>query len=59
MAVDVAVVDAGAESDLRRLERVVVGEVDVEEKDAALVGGTGGAHDRRHPLISLINARRV
>jgi hypothetical protein len=34
VAVDVGMVDAGGEVDLRRLERVVCGEVDGEEEDA-------------------------
>ena len=35
VAVDVGVVDAGGEVDLRGLERVVCGEVDGEEEDTA------------------------
>jgi hypothetical protein len=35
VAVDVGVVDAGGEVDLRRLEGVVCGEVDCEEEDTA------------------------
>lgn len=35
VAVDVGVVDAGGEVDLRGLEGVVCGEVDGEEEDAA------------------------
>lgn len=35
VAVDVGVVDAGGEVDLGRLERVVCGEMDGEEKDTA------------------------
>ena len=35
VAVDVGVIDAGSEVDLRRLEGVVCGEVDGEEEDTA------------------------
>ena len=37
VAVDVGVVDAGGEVDLRGLEGVVCGEVDCEEEDTARV----------------------
>src|ERR1700712_4619945 len=50
VAVDVRVVDAGGEVDLRRLEGVVGGEVDREEEDAAGVGGVARAHDGRLPV---------
>ena len=38
-------VDAGPEGDLGRLEGVLGGEMDVQEKDTALVDGTGGSQD--------------
>jgi hypothetical protein len=41
VGVDVGVVYAGGEVDLGRLERVVGGEVDGEEEDAARVGRVG------------------
>ena len=47
IAVHVRMVYAGGEGDLRRLERVVRGEVNVEEEDAALEGRIAGPHDRR------------
>lgn len=43
-------VDAGGEVDLWRLERVVCGEVDREEEDAAGVGGVAGPHDGCLPM---------
>ena len=39
-------VDAGSEGDLGRLEGVLGGEMDVQEKDTALVDGPGGSQDR-------------
>jgi hypothetical protein len=40
---DVRMVDLGVEGDLRRLERVILGEHDVEEEDTAfVVGALGG-----------------
>lgn len=61
VAVDVAVVDAGLERDLGRLERVVRRKVDVEEEDAAGVGRARGAEDRRDPLedVVTLGARRA
>lgn len=53
--VDVAVVNAGGEVDLGRLEGVVGGEVDVEEEDAAGVGGVVGAHDGGLPVEHVVS----
>lgn len=39
---------------LRRLERIVGREGDVEEEDASFVGRPGGAHDRRDPLEEVV-----
>lgn len=50
VAVDVGVVDAGGEVDLRWLEWVVGGEVDREEEYAAGVGRVAGSHDGRLPV---------
>ena len=55
--VDVAVVDAGGEVDLGRLEGVVGGEVDVEEEDAAGVGGVVGPHDGGLPVEHIVADR--
>ncbi len=57
VGVDVAVVNAGPEGDLGRLERVVVREVDVEEEDAAFVDGAGRPEDGRHPLVQVVTLR--
>jgi hypothetical protein len=48
--VDVGVVDAGGEVDLRGLEGVVGGEVDCEEKDTSRVWRVAGTHDGRLPV---------
>ena len=45
LTVDVAMVDAGPEGDLGRLEGVLGGEMDVQEKDTALVDGPGWSQD--------------
>lgn len=50
IAVDVGVVNAGSEVDLRWLERVVGGEVNREEEDAAGIGRVAGSHDGRLPV---------
>ena len=50
VAVDVWVVDARGEVDLRRLEGVVCWEVDREEEDAAGVWRVAGSHYRRLPV---------
>jgi len=50
VAVDVRVVDTGGEVDLRRLERVVGGEVDRKEEDAAGVWRVARSHDGRLPV---------
>ena len=47
IAVHVRMVYAGGEGDLRRLEGVVRGEVDVQEEHAALEGRVARAHDCR------------
>lgn len=54
LAVDVAVVDAGAEGHLRGLEGVLGREVDVQEEDPSLVGRAWGAQDGRHPLVEVV-----
>lgn len=66
VAVDVAVVDARLERDLRRLERVVGREVDVEEEDSPGVGRARRAQDCGDPLEDVVSlgagravARRV
>ena len=43
--------------DLGRLEGVVGGEVDVEEEDAAGVGGVVGAHDGGLPVEHVVSDR--
>ena len=50
VGVDVGVVDLRDELELRRLERVVRGEVDVQEEDATRVGRVVGAHDGGLPV---------
>ena len=50
IAVDVWVVDAGCEVDLRRLEWVVCWEVDCEEEDAAGVWRVAWTHDGGLPV---------
>ena len=50
VAVDVWVVDAGGEVDLRRLEGVVCGEVDGEEENTAGVWRVAGTHDSCLPV---------
>ena len=45
VGVDVWVINLGREGDLRRLERVVRGEVNCEEEDSALVWTVRGPHD--------------
>ena len=50
VGVDVGVVDLRDELELGGLEGVVRGEVDVQEEDAARVGGVVGAHDRGLPV---------
>ena len=54
LAVDVAVVDAGAERHLGRLEGVLRGEVDVQKEDAALVHGPRRAQDGGDPLVDVV-----
>ena len=47
-------VDAGGKVDLGRLEGVVGGEVDVEEEDAAGVGGFVRSHDGGLPVEHVV-----
>ena len=47
-------VDAGPKGDLGRLEGVLGGEMDVQEKDTALVDGPGGSQDGWHPLVNVV-----
>ena len=56
VCIDVRVVNFRCERQLRRLERIVRREVDVEEEDAARVGRIIRAHDRGLPveLVSLV-----
>jgi hypothetical protein len=55
--VDVGVVDAGSEVDLRRLERVVGREVNREEKDTARVWGVAGSHNSSLPVEQILANR--
>lgn len=52
--VDVWVVDPSGEANLGRLERVVAGEVDVEEENATGIGRITGAYDRCSPFEHLV-----
>lgn len=54
LAVDVAVVDAGAERDLRRLERILGRKVNVQKEDAALVHRAGRPQNSRHPFVQVV-----
>lgn len=54
VAVDVRMVDASGEGDLRRLERVVGGEVNGEEEHSSLVGGLRRAHDGGLPVEEVV-----
>jgi len=54
LAVDVAVVNSCAEQHLRGFERVLRGEVYVEEEDATLIDGAGWAQDGGDPLIQVV-----
>uniref|UniRef100_A0A1I8H3C2 DDE_Tnp_1_7 domain-containing protein n=1 Tax=Macrostomum lignano TaxID=282301 RepID=A0A1I8H3C2_9PLAT len=54
IAVDVGMVDSGAEGHLGRLERIVGGEVDGEEEHAAMVGALAGPHDGGLPVEQVI-----
>lgn len=54
VGVDIGVVDLGGEVDLRGLERVICGEVDGQEEDAALVWGIGRSHDGRLPVEQVL-----
>lgn len=57
LAVDVAVVDPRPERHLGRLERILWGEVDVQEEDATFVHGAWRAEDRGHPLVQIVPLR--
>ncbi len=57
VTVDVWVVDTRREVALGRLERVVCGELDVEEEDPALVGRVRGTHDGRLPVVDVVPDR--
>lgn len=48
--VDVGVVDPGGKADFGRLERIIGRELNVEEENAAGVGGVGRAHNGRLPV---------
>jgi len=54
LRVDVAVVDACAEDDLRRFERILGGERDLEEEDATLVDGVWWTEDGSHPVVDVV-----
>jgi len=47
-------IDSGGERHFGRLEGVVSGEVDGEEKDTALVGALWGSHDGRLPMEQIV-----
>ena len=57
VGVDIGVVNSGGEVDLRGLERVVCGEVDGQEEDAALVWRVGRSHDCRLPVEQVLADR--
>jgi hypothetical protein len=57
VGVDVGVVDASAEVDLGRLERVVGREVDCEEEDASRVRRVTRTHDSCLPVEQIISDR--
>ena len=55
--VDVGMVDARREGDLRRLERIVRRKMNVQEKHAALVRALAGPHDCGAPVKQIIANR--
>jgi hypothetical protein len=53
--VDVTVVDTGGEMDLRRLERIVGGKVNIQEENSSSVRGIVWAHNRCLPVEHIIS----
>ena len=54
VAVDVAVVDASTKGHFRRLERVVLRKMNIEEEYAARVWRAIGSHYARNPVVQII-----
>ena len=54
LAVDVAVINPSLENHLRRLEWIIWGEGDVEEKYTRSIGRVCGTHDSCHPFKNII-----
>ena len=57
VGIDVRVVDPRGEGHLGRLERVVRGEMDGQEKDSSLVRTLGRSHDGRLPMEQIVADR--
>lgn len=57
LGIDVAVVDTRAKDDLRRFERILGGEGDLEEEDPALVDGVWWTEDGANPVIDVVPFR--
>lgn len=55
IGVDIGMVDSGGEVDLRRLERVVGGEVNGKEEDTPRVRRVGRTHDSGLPVEQIIS----